>query len=455
MNARNTKENSKKIIFFSYAVIGIILLIVHAFMETGQRDDAWFASILEGNTLLGYLKWRYIEWSSRIPIEAAFVLFAGWNPWIWRICNTLMILLLIYAISKIFVKDNRQNYIIPIFVLLALIPLGMLHSAGWMTTTISYIWPAALGLYAMIPLRKWYDGEKPAKYEYITMTLALIYATAQEQVAAIILCSYLLCGVHLFKQKKLQPYWWVVIAICVLSVINILVCPGNDARTAITIENSFPEFAELGFGDKLFMGYISTFCFFVTSEGNNMIFLALTGTLAITVIYKYQNLARGNVALVPFLCTLILGLFGRTGQENGWLVDSFWLQLFQNDQLKQFSGYDTSHLALECIVFGMIWICVLVEIYWIFERTWQCMLAYMVLFAGIASRIILGFTPSIYISESRTAFFCCIAFLIAALLAVQECCKWKYNKWYVGVMGGFYTLLLVGTIYFEDFTRVF
>lgn len=449
------KKKQNKIWYISYAVIGIFILAAHAFMVTGMQDDAWFADMLDMNTLSGYLIWRYREWSSRIPIETAFVLFTHWNPWIWRVCNTLMILLLIHSVSELFVWKDKVKWVAPITVLLALIPMGMLHSAGWMTTTISYIWPAALGLYAMIPLRKWQDGTKPAKHQYITVVLALLYATAQEQVAAILICSYLFIGLYLYKNKKLHPYWWVVMAVCVLAVINIMICPGNAIRNEVTIAGSFPEFAYLNFFEKAFMGYVSTFCFFISCEGYNMIFVALTGTLAFAVFYKNQDLLKGNVALVPFLCTLLLGLFGRIGLENGWIVNSFWLELLQNDQLQQFTAYETYHLVIECVVFALVWMCVLLEVYWVFEKTWRCLLVYMILFAGIASRMILGFTPSIYVSESRTAFFCCIAFLVAALLVVQECCKWKSSKWYVGLMSGFYLLLLAGTIYFEDFTHVF
>lgn len=460
MEHTTTKEIKTKsemtTVFLSYAIIGIILLTAHAFMETGTQDDAWFAEMLNTNTLPGYLIWRYREWSSRLPIEAAFVLFTHWNPWIWRIVDSLMILLLIYAISKVFVRENKKNYILPIFMLLTLIPLGMLHSAGWITSTICYIWPAALGLYAMIPLRKWFDGEKPATYEYITVTLALLFATSQEQAAAIILCTYLLCGFALYKKKgEIHPYFWVVIAICLLAVLNIIVCPGNAIRNEVTITNSFPEFAYLNFGQKLYMGYVSAFSFFVSCEGFNLIFVALTGTLCIAVFYKYQDLTKGNVALIPFLCTFILGWLARVALKNGWIENNTLLRLVQNDQLQQFTLFKTGHLILECVLFGIILLCILVEIYWIFGKTWQCLLTCMVLFAGIASRMILGFTPSIYISAGRTAFFCCLAFLIVTLLIVQECSRWKYSKWYVRLMSSFYVLLLIGTICFEDFTHTF
>lgn len=456
MKQANTKERKGTVIFLYYGIIGIILLAVHAFMETGTYDDAWFADMLNANTLPGYLIWRYREWSSRLPIEAAFVLFTHGNPWVWRIFDSLMILLLIYAISEVFVWDkNKQNYILPIFVLLALIPLGMLHSAGWVTTTICYIWPTALGLYSMIPLRKWFDGETPATHQYITIPLALIFATSQEQVAAIILCSYLLCGLALYqKRKKIQPFWWAVIAICILAVINIMVCPGNAIRNDITITNSFPEFADLGFGAKLYMGYVSTLSFFVSCEGFNLIFIALTGTLAAAILYKNQDLTKANIAIIPFLCTVILGLFTRVAFKNDWNLDFFWLKLFQNDRLQQFTVYNATHLTIECIVFAVILVCVLVEIYWVFEKSAACLLAYVLFFAGIASRMILGFTPSLYISAGRTAFFCCIAFLILTLLVVQECFKYKYSKWFAYAIGTFYVLLLAGTIYFEDFTHI-
>lgn len=450
------KTSEKKAIFISYTFIALLLFLIHLLFKTGTHDDAWFAEMLNLRSLSDYLVWRYQEWSSRIPIEAAFVLFTHWHPLVWRITNTLMILLLIHSISQIFVWKNQHKYIIPISILLALIPLGMLHSAGWITSTICYVWTASLGLYALIPLRRWFDGKSLKGYEYITVTLALCFASSQEQAAAILLCSYLLCGLALYqKEKKLPVFWWIIVILCILSVVNIIFCPGNAIRNEVTIQNSFPEFPYLTFGQKFYLGFISTFSFFVGCEGFNMIFLALVGTLAISIFYRDDNLGKTNLSFIPFLTTLILGLFSRIGMKNGWFERFYFIQIFQNNELQQFTGFKTSHLLLQSLLFILILICTLIELYWIFGKTKRCLLAYMIFFAGIASRLIMGFTPSLYISAARTALFACIAFLILILLIIQESDKINFRKGYLCFISSFYILLLIGTLLLEDLTHSF
>lgn len=99
---------------------GIILLVAHGFAVTGIYDDAWFAEVLNEYKLMDYLEYRYQIWTSRLPIEAVLVYLTRLNPWIWKICNVLIILLLVYECCVIWGKVC-DVFTISVFILLVLL----------------------------------------------------------------------------------------------------------------------------------------------------------------------------------------------------------------------------------------------------------------------------------------------------------------------------------------------
>ena len=78
-------------------------------------------------------------------------------------------------------------------------PIVLMNGAGWAATTINYMWPLATGLFALIPIRKIWDEEKIKFWQYPLYIIAMIFATNQEQVCAILLGTYLLFTVFIFQ----------------------------------------------------------------------------------------------------------------------------------------------------------------------------------------------------------------------------------------------------------------
>lgn len=119
---------NRKNIKLCYLLFGIGLLLIHGFIVTGTNDDSWFATQLDDYNLIDFLTYRYQRWTSRLSIEAVLV---------------------ILALS------------------LFLLPINQLCSAGWISTTINYLWVITIGIYTLIPLCKWLKEQKIHIYEYI------------------------------------------------------------------------------------------------------------------------------------------------------------------------------------------------------------------------------------------------------------------------------------------------
>lgn len=440
---------------WSYVVFASILLVVHAFIMPGEKDDVWYLPMTETYSLPEYLAWRYQSWTSRLGPEAIQIYMVHWNPWVWRMLNVLNILLLVYSICKLFIWENHKKYSWVVMLLLPIIPLGILHSSGWMTESVNYIWTAACGAYALLPLRRWYDRAEIHKWEYVTFALACMFACFQEQLLAVLLCAYLLYGIYLYKERKIPIFWYVMLGVCVAMFVFVMLCPGNALRNELEATRWFPEYAQMNFWQKLYMGYAMTFTFYVTALGYNLIFVVLTGILAIAVWVREKSIIKRGIAAIPFLCGVFPGLIGRVITEHEWTSRTYWLKLLQNVQLPEYTVYQNYHVVLECLFFAGIVVCMLCSVYWIFGKTWSCLLAYVIFGASIASRMLAGFSATVYASRSRPSIVGSIAFIMLELLVIQETEKKELPKWYRPVMWAGCVLALGITFMVENFTDTY
>ena len=90
-----------------FVLLGVFMLIMHV----GTRifsDDQVFSQVLQNQDLLTYWRQTTQGWSSRIFITPVMILLCNGNIWIWRILDTLVMVLLGVTISKLFVKERTE-----------------------------------------------------------------------------------------------------------------------------------------------------------------------------------------------------------------------------------------------------------------------------------------------------------------------------------------------------------
>ena len=73
-----------------YGIMIILYFILHMCVRVLSRDDIFFANQLNNESLISFLSYRYVNWTSRIGIEAILVLIAGLPIIVWRILDILM-----------------------------------------------------------------------------------------------------------------------------------------------------------------------------------------------------------------------------------------------------------------------------------------------------------------------------------------------------------------------------
>lgn len=407
-----------------------ILLTVHAFISPTFGDDVVNAKIYGNQPLLNYLVNRYHEWSSRVFIEAVMMPLVVAPVWVWRVLNTLMVILLVWNVADLFGMEGIDGKLQAqriFFVLLWLIPIESLGSAGVIATTVNYLWPLTLGIVAIRPLRRFLLSQQCRPWEYVLCPLCAVYAANMEQMAAILLGTYLALGMFLLVQKKrLSPFYVIMLLIMMGSLCFILTAPGNSQRVLEETEHYFPEFQYLTVYQKLEMGFLETVNYFVAPDYYrvNGTFAILTGVLfAETAGRQGEDLSllKMLIALCPLTFYWLLGRLGKHLLYQNYLTRGLnVIGLFgENRKLPEFGSYGAPLVALQAAVYLILLMCVALTIFFLHGRSHETLLQLLILLVGILSRVIVGFSPTIYASEDRTALFASAALLIVALRNMQ------------------------------------
>lgn len=308
-----------------------------------------------------------------------------------------------------------------IFMILAY-PLNKMASAGWAATTVNYMWPLATGLFALIPIRKIWDGEKIKPYEYILYTIALVFAGNAEISCAILVGSYILfTSLYVLKNKKINSYMIVQTIIIIASLIFILTCPGNHARNNTEISNLFKDMNTLSFFDKVGLGFTATMGLIIGK--GNIVYTLFTLLIAVYIFTNYkEEVLYKIVAVIPFL-SIILMYYLSPITDNMFHFVVELRKLISTEAVILSPATSNNMLYVVPVIFSLVnFIAIGLSLLLIFKKL-NNNIALIVFLAGLASRLLMGFSPTIFSSGERTMIFFEFAMIIDSILIWQEIMK--------------------------------
>lgn len=409
--------------------IFILHLILMFFITPNKYDDEVFLEMVSKRTIPDILVERYQTWSSRIIIEFTLFVVLKISKYAWIFGEAGMVALLGYSISKIFIKkENKKQMNIFLLLLILAYPMDIMGSAGWAATTINYMWPLATAMFALIPLKKVWDGEKIKLFQYPLFLASLIFACNQEQCCAIIFGVYLLFTILLIiKDKKIHPFIIIQLIFAIASLVFILTTPGNYIRKDTEIVNSFEDFEMLTVQDKISLGFTATLGDII--EENNVMFLLLSLMIVVYIFVNYKEKLYRTVALIPFVTICGFGIFSTITFKLFPFLSSFREYVVQPSILLTAANCNNLFFVLPIMLSMVVFFSIIICLLLIFKNV-KNNIAVVVFLVGLASRLIMGFSPSIFVSSVRTIFFLDISMLIVTLLIWQEFIKKtdKYEK---------------------------
>ena len=414
MNIDKDKSKLTQFIKNNLPIIGffILMLALHKIMSF-IGDDIWYAKVLSNQPLVNFLSFRYYEWSSRLLIDCITVILAKENYLIWKILDILLYTLGVYLLIKFINKDNNK-----------------------------YLTLIGVSLFLMyLPLINEINGKKTNIFIYIISILSLIYAVNQEQSCLLILginASYLLYCI--IKKKNISKFNVLIVIISALTLTMILTSPGNDKRVIAETARFYVEYANFGIIEKLYLGTIPTIGILLKDK---ILFTVFYIILNASALLKMKNknlkyLLYFNIILILFLVffkTLIditsIPNYLKIGLMHNPIVVSAFSTVDSITKSMPLIN-DTIHLftykGLPNAVTAPAVLAVLISIYLILSSCWMIFKTFgkeqlfpLILFIiGFMTRLAVGFSPTVFASGSRTAFFFYITIITVTLMLIKK-----------------------------------
>ena len=381
----------------------VIQLLYHIFMREPEASDAmwFFRNQLDAYSLKDYLVIRYHTWSSRFLIEGVLVIISR-HMLLWKILDYVFWVFLAWAFAWLFPEEKRRVACFMTVGFLLMYPIWDLRTAGWIATSANYTWALTLGVFSLHGVTRVFYGQKTPVWLALLYILSACYGANMEQMCAVLLAVNFLAILY-FAYKKInwKKYWhvYVCFAVSLGEILFILTCPGNALRENQEIANWMPKYASLDYADKLCLGFMETMQHLLNS--GNFMFLMFAVILAVLVFLKSEDILHRFFAVVPVAVNVVLIFFQGMLEKY---VPSFW-ELYKKNA---YVGGDNYHLGqsytlmfLYLLVLGSVLISLVVVCENWAELIAQCYL----LVLGLATRVVMGFTPTIYVSKERTYLF--------------------------------------------------
>lgn len=396
---------------------------------TGFGDDSFlFLDPLTkrfDSNVFAFLSARYHEWSSRVVIEF-FTLFFVQHTFLWKIANTLVMFFCCLIPPYFFKAKEDLSYLDFLWssAFFLAIPVSLFSETGWIATTTNYLWAYCAALVVLLPFFILIRKTKTPLSLYLLSILFVFYAANQEQLAVPLFVG-LICFAIFFIYTKKKYAALATIPPLFITGINLLftmLSPGNSLRFSKEVAERFPDFLELSFFKKIELGFSSTFRTLVIEK--NMLFLFLLVILFSILCYKTQSLSLLFVSGFPLAMVLFLNYLPILQNADGLtkLAESF-NQYGTSIQLMHLKTWYPDLLLL------LIAFCILCSLYFLFAHRRLSYMPILFFLAAIGTRMILGFSPTIWASGSRTFLFTYALFswIMLYALAQQDIASRKYK----------------------------
>lgn len=397
---------------FPFLLLFLYICLLHIFMII-CGDDLSFQSSLNNQSFKSFLIFRYDNWTSRLIIEGAMVLLLKVGFLLWKVLDIIIYMLLAYSISELFNKNKTKDWDILLVFLIVLYPIKDMSTAGWTATSMNYIWPLSLGLYSLISIKKVISNNKIHIIHYFLYVAALIYASNAELNIIWLVPTFAVAFFYnIIKNKKVSILLCLELFISIINLYFFIKCPGNANRLNLETQTWMPDFETLSFWEKCYLGISETIVYFVNN--NNSIFLLFSVILCYGVFTKYNKNLYRLISMIPVICCLV-SLFSKTFPIIYLAYEKLFIEY--NMEMSSYNGlWKAFHLFLYFILIGSI----IISIILILEKNYLTLTSLFILAAGFASRVALGFSPTLYASGTRTYLLLYFSFIIIILFIVNS-----------------------------------
>ncbi|MCL2489259.1 MAG: DUF6056 family protein [Propionibacteriaceae bacterium] len=443
--------------FVCFFVLFLILLWPIQ-LRGGSDDTAHAATIID----IGRLQWVWLRattWQPRIPSDLAYALFVFHLP-VWKWVNAFVMTMLLWVITRIALVNDPAGrpdrlsaprsaiarvtpprfLTMAVFVCLFFFlihPNVVTSGSVWFTGSVNYLWPVTAMLLGLMPFIMTFYGKAPPAPRLLIPVCILfsLCASFTEQTAAVQLGVALLIVLWLALRRERIPRA-LIIHFALIVVASAVFFFFDFASPRVTQHQElplFPESANFGILDKTLLG-VNVYSTHLLHISNVLfaVFIALAAWAAFRRI-RDAHVARASrfkpvhlLVFLPAIWALVNTLplpWGYTQLANsaiekapgalGFGVSNWLGFLYATPPMSSSPSPGAillSVLAAACVLSPLY------LLYRAFSDLRDRALACILYLASFLSGILIGFSPTVWASESRPNFLS--NFLILLILAM-------------------------------------
>lgn len=393
-----------------YGIMSLLYLVVSIKPMSVLVDTVWFRKMAYKFSFpyISFALWRYENWSSRLLIESITAFYARYTT-LFVITVFLAIFFLFKGLSLLLDAEMDKGnlsvvgFFIPWVYLLIMYPT-VLTGAGYMPTTTNYVFPIVMFLWGMLFL---------GRGKYIASSLMLLFSVENEQLAVFGFVFGLAFAVfQAFKCSKVSIKYILLLLVSSVGLLNAVFCPGARARFLTEAHNWYKSFNDLNFFDKIYSGLAETI-YQLLYLG---IFNLLAFLIAIGLVVGILRMARGG-SFLTFFVSIVLGLIvvnikvlpvlGALG-DMITPKDRFVGLVTESGRVGMWSN------------FGLLTVISVVLVAYVMLLLPSRMrgVGMAIILSGVASRLMMGFSPTLYVSAERTFIVMVLSFALLGLYAL-------------------------------------
>lgn len=393
-----------------FLMLYLAALVIHLFLPLNWGDDSIF------NTEAAMSITEFLKGSSRLLTDSMTYVFCRWHI-LWRLVNPVILTLLVKASSELIPAKNKQLTVKLLSVTL-IYPTMIIVDAGFIATTVNYLWPITFAVINLLVFQKLYSGERFRPIHLAGIPL-LLYALNMEMMSAVLTFAFLFgCALMIYNKKvRILPFIQLIISVGGLLVAYLGNINGDNSRMVREIGRYFPGYGELNIFNKLELGFSSTFyCMTMKLSFASVAFIVFTSFLTIAVFRSSKNIALRLSASFPCIFAVVFSIISVTPLKDSDFV-TFFTGGMQNYKMSK-AVYTFE--PVPDILFIIIAVCVLVTVAFLLRDKNEVIKSYLILAVGLGTRLIMGFSPTVWASGYRTFAVFIITMIVVAVMITDK-----------------------------------
>jgi hypothetical protein len=410
-----------------YVPLALLLafqIALHTIIRPTFGDDEGLVKEIHKAGLMQWLQMQHEMWTSRLLLEVVLALMLLLPAVIWKIMNIAMVVLSYCSLRSLMTTGVKLKEHIALALLVCCYPITHMCSAGWMTTTVIYLWPMALSLYAISGMKRSLQGEGIRWYQTLAYFAAALFGCNMEPCAGLVMAASIAGALHAYNTKRSFAYPVAGFMLAAAGILFALITPGNWVRLQQEIHKWMPEFPNLSFFDKMRIGIVSTFEHYV-SVPNVLLFL-LCLLVCVHVFIRRTDWMSRAVSLLPLLIQFVC--------SAAFFLDKVFVTKefhYSVPTVLQRGVGDKAFQVLMMTAFIAMSAGLAISFRRIISNALERMMICLALACGLGTRLVLSFSPTVLSSGTRTYLFLYFALIAAIFLLwkkgvprMLELCLW-------------------------------